>query len=118
MRFVTRKILNRVNGTRQTQKNVVLLVTDSFERGNRDLENSEDMTAEIRQDDTTIVAIGMSQNVNFTLLQRFIFNATNIIPLPELNVTIFRRLPVIAGGNCIFHLFHTNFPFLYLLKMS
>ena len=118
LRYARRKILNRVNGASQTQKNVVLLVTDGFERGNGDSENSEDMTAEMWQDDTTIVAIGMGQNVNFTLLQLFIGNTANIIPLPELNVTTFRSLPVIAGGNHIFHLFHTNFPFLYLLKMS
>ena len=47
LRYARRKIFNRVNGTRQTQKNVVLLVTDGFERGNGDSENSEDMTAEM-----------------------------------------------------------------------
>ena len=118
VRYAKGKILNRIYGTRQTQKTVVLLITDGFEQGNRDLENSEDVTAEIRQDDITIAAIAIGQNINFTLLQRFTGNTANIIPLPELNVTTFRSLAVIADGNHIFHLFQANFPFLYLLKMS
>ena len=119
LRYAWRKILNRVSGTSQTQKSVVLLVTDGFQRGNRDSENPEDVAAQMRQDDINIVAIAIGQNVNFTILQSFTGNIALVIPLPEFNVATFPTFDRIAGlGNPIFDLFCFNFSFLYRLKMS
>ena len=119
LRYAWRKILNRVNGTSQTQKSVVLLVTDGFERGNRDSENPEDVAAQMRQDNIDIVAIAIGQNANLTILQSFTGNTANIIPSPEFNPTAFPSLAQIAKlGNYIFDLFRAKFLFPYSLKMS
>ena len=114
LRYAWRKILNRVNGTSQTQKSVVLLVTDGYERGNRDSENPEDVAAQIRQDNIDIVAVAIGQNINFTILQNFTGNTANIIASSEFNVSTFPSLAGIAvSSNHIFDLFRSNFSPLY-----
>ena len=121
LRYAWRKILNRVNGTRQTQLSFVILVTDGFEKSNRNSENSEDVAAQIRQDSIIIVAVGIGEKVDPTLLQNITNTTGNVITLPEFNLKTFPGLAGITeeiakSGNHLFNLFHSSIPFLYPWK--
>ena len=121
--YAWKEILNRVNGTRQTQKSLVILITDGFERGNRDSENSEDVAAQIRQDGIIIAAVGIGENVDHTLLQNITDTTANVIILPEFDLKTFPSLAknaeeIAKSGNHIFNLTHVNVLFLFPLETS
>ena len=121
--YAWKEILNRVNSTRQTQKSLVILITDGFERGNRDSENSEDVAAQIRQDGIIIAAVGIGENVDHTLLQNITDTTANVIILPEFDLKTFPSLAknaeeIAKSGNHIFNLTHVNVLFLFPLETS
>ena len=121
--YAWRNILNRDSGTRQTQLSMMILLTDSFERGNRDSENSEDVAAKIRQDGIIIAAVGIGEKVDHTLLQNITDTTANVITLPEFDLKTFPSLAknaeeIAKSGNHIFNLIQFNVLFLYPLKTS
>ena len=121
--YARKEILNRVNGTRQTQLSLVILITDGFEKGNRDSENSEDVAAQIRQDGIIIAAVGIGENVDHTLLQNITDTTANVIILPEFDLKTFPSLAknaeeIAKSGNHIFNLTHVNVLFLFPLETS
>ena len=104
--YAWRKISNRVNGTRQTQLSFVILLTDGFEKGNRDSENTEDVAAQIRQDGIIIAAVGIGGKVDHTLLQNITGTTANVITVPEFDLKTFPSLAknaeeVAKSGNHI-----------------
>ena len=119
LRYAWREILNRVNGTRQTQLVSMILITNGFDRGNHDLEMPEDVAAQMWQDSIEIVAVSFGHKVNSTLMQRITGKTANTFTFAEFNLDIFSRLALTAtSGNNIFDLFCANLPFIYLLNMS
>ena len=110
LHYAWKKILNRVNVTIQTPRSYVILITDGFERGDRDLENPEDISTQMLQDRIRIVAVGIGQKINFTLLRSFTGDTDYVIPSSDVDT-----LPSLARllGNHMFHLFCNNFSFLY-----
>ena len=113
LRYAWKKFLNRVNVTIQTRRSYVVLITDGFERGNRDLENLEDVSTQMLQDGIQIAAVGIGQKTNLTLLRSFVGDTEHVIPLKEVHT-----LPALSLllGNHIFHLFCNNVSFLYPQK--
>ena len=110
LRYAWKKVLNRVNVTPQTPRSYIILITDGFERDNRDSENQQDVSAQMLQDGIKIVAVGIGQKVNFSLLQSFTGDTEFVIFSPELNT-----IPSLAGlGNHMFDLFYNNFSFFYI----
>ena len=108
LRYAWKKILNRVNVTPQTPQSYVILITDGFERDNRDSENPQYVSAQMIEDRIRIVAVGIGQKVNSKILKSFTGNTEDVVLSRELNT-----VPSLAEfGNHIFDLFYNNFPFL------
>lgn len=108
LRYAWKKMLNTVNVTIQTPRSYVVLITDGFERGNRDLENPEDVSTQMLQDGIQIAAVGIGQKRNLTLLRSFAGDTEHVIFLPDVDT-----LPslFILLGNHIFHLLCNNIHF-------
>ena len=89
LQYAWREILNGVNGTHQTQLVSVILITNGFDRGNRDLEMPEDVAVQMRQDGIEIVTVSFGHKVNSTLMRRITGKTANTFTFAEFNLDIF-----------------------------
>lgn len=76
--------MNGVNGTHQTQLVSVILITNGFDRGNRDLEMPEDVAVQMRQDGIEIVTVSFGHKVNSTLMRRITGKTANTFTFANL----------------------------------